>query len=130
MSETNWSLEDGILHVAYESDVARAEAHIPVDGWVVEWISEYPVLRIGGGFFCDGFSVQSPGGTALETLRIPLTFRGGAALWQAITGAPKPTQRPQTCPEHKQTPLIREGSRWACADCNKLAGVAEVVSVA
>ena len=122
-----WSIADGVLHVSYESAVAKAEAHIPIGKWAVKWtgyLNGDAALDLAGGSIAY-YDFIYAGANGAPGISFPLGADVAKAIWGAVTGAPKPTTRPQLCPVHKGEPLTREGRLWRCAQCDKEAAPKE-----
>lgn len=115
-----WSLDAGVLHVRYESGVAKAEVWLPSAEWRLEWSGESPDLVIAGWRF-NGFALHEPCADSLTQMRLPVGWEEGRKLWQAITGGPRPTRadKPHFCPNHKTEPLRKEGALWRCRECDR-----------
>lgn len=115
-----WSISDGVLHVTYESEIATAEAHIPIGEWAIDWSAPgtyRPELKVGHSRLTYYGSINVSDGAG-EWIHFGIGELAMVAIWETITGAPIPTEKPRMCPEHPQEPLNREGSLWRCAGCD------------
>ena len=125
MSETKkpvmWEIADGVLHVRSESDLHAAEAHIPICEWAIDWSAQgcyRPDLKIGHSRLTYYGSLNVSDGAG-QWIHFGVGDLEMVAIWQAVTGAPIPTEKPQMCPTHKVEPLTKEGSLWRCAGCDR-----------